>query len=368
MDSEEGITEGMTKQSNIADVKSLKQSLNEGEFRSLIDVILDGVGWLLRKLTRRSARPAQWVSAVVIALLISSTGLLISLLSGGVSQYGYRTLLLGFVVIFLTIMIPQSINQRTLATMHDQILDELDTSVGLPVLRGWLTALSSRIWPILFGVLFVSLNLAYGHFFLENVEAPIDVLVIGYAMFIIAGIMVYYLMLFLVLPGRLARCHFRLNAWDPASTEVVAQLSGLLNFIAYMIAFLLAAIAVFTVSLVTFDVTNLIIMIPMWLILIVIFVTGQLALSRIIKRAKRDSLHQVELQMEALRQAGDPPDQETMDIFMRTWDYYDRIKGTRDSVLDLRGILNLANTLLIPLLAFLVANRNEIFQLLGWID
>jgi hypothetical protein len=48
------------------------------------------------------------------------------------------------------------------------------------------------------------------------------------------------------------------------------------------------------------------------------------------------------------------------------WDYHDRIKGTRDSMLNVKGIVNLVNTLLIPLLAFLIANREAIFELLGW--
>jgi hypothetical protein len=51
---------------------------------------------------------------------------------------------------------------------------------------------------------------------------------------------------------------------------------------------------------------------------------------------------------------------------MRTWDYHDRINGTRNSVLGLKGIFNFINTLLIPLIAFVFANRNEILGLLGW--
>lgn len=126
------------------------------------------------------------------------------------------------------------------------------------------------------------------------------------------------------------------------------------------------SLTLFSVSLVTFDITNLFVMIPIWLVLIFIFVAGQMALTRIIKQAKRESLDQVEIQMATLRMSGHPPDKETMETFMRTWDYRDRVKGTRNSVLNLKGIFNFVNTLLIPLLAFLVANRNAIFELLGW--
>jgi len=356
----------MTEEGNLTDTQVLKQQIAEGEFRSLIDVILDGVGRVLQKLIRRPEPPAAWVSALVIGLSISLLGLVASLLSGGVSRFGYRTLILGGSMIFLTIIIPRSTNTRTLKTLHDQVLDTLDTGEGIAGLHDWLTMIASRKWPILSSFLYVVLMFVYGTLFLETKDTPMDVAVVGIAMFIVSGMMIYYLLLFLFLPGRLGWCHYRLNAWDPMTTEVVSQLSGLFNYIAYMIAFLLASMTLFSVSLVTFDITNLLVMLPTWLVLIFIFVAGQMALTRIIKRAKRESLDEVEAQMTTLRIRGDPPDKETMETFMRTWDYHDRVKGTRNSVLNLKSVVNFVNTLLIPLLAFLVANRNEIFKFLGW--
>jgi hypothetical protein len=356
----------MTEDSNLTKAWDLKQQLEESEFRSLIDVILENVGVLLQKLAHRSKPPAPWVNALVIALLISLIGLLTLLLSGEVSQYGYRTLVIGGGLIFLVLVIPRSTIQRTFVTLRDELLDSVETSAGISSLCRWLTAVTSWKWPILCSLFYVVINLVYGAFFLEDMIMPMHIVVVGFAMFILLGMMIYYLLLFILLPGRLSRCHYRLNAFDPVSSEVVTHLSSLLNYIAYMIAFLLAAVALFAVSLVTFDVSNLIIAIPMWLVLIVIFVTNQISLSRIIRRAKRESLNQVEAHMAMLRRKKDLSDKETIEALMRTWDFHDRIKGTRNSVLDLRGIMNFINTLLIPLVAFLVANRNEILEIIGW--
>jgi hypothetical protein len=95
-----------------------------------------------------------------------------------------------------------------------------------------------------------------------------------------------------------------------------------------------------------------------------------MAISGVIARSKRKSLNEVEAQMAALRPTGEPPDHESMETLLWLWDYHDRIKGTRDSVLDIKGIMNLVNTLLIPTLAFLVANRavilEAISELTGW--
>jgi hypothetical protein len=140
----------------------------------------------------------------------------------------------------------------------------------------------------------------------------------------------------------------------------------MMNYAAYAFAFLLATGTLFSVTMQTFRLESLIFIIPTWLPLIALFVVNQMAMSRVIKRSRGKSLNQVKDQMAVLRQRGDPPDNETMQNLMRLWDYYDRIKGTRNSVLDVKGILNLINTLLIPLVAFLLANRAAIFEFLGW--
>ncbi len=46
-------------------------------------------------------------------------------------------------------------------------------------------------------------------------------------------------------------------------------------------------------------------------------------------------------------------------------DYHDRVKATRNSVLNLRAGLNFLNSLLIPLLAFILANLEKVLDLFG---
>jgi hypothetical protein len=133
-----------------------------------------------------------------------------------------------------------------------------------------------------------------------------------------------------------------------------------------MFAFMLATGTLFTVAIVTWQLGILVFIIPRWLPLIALFVVNQVAISSVIKRSKRTSLNEAEALMEALRPGGDPPEHEAMETLLWLWDYRDRIKGTRDSMLDWGGILNLVNALLIPLLAFLIANREAILELLGW--
>ena len=140
----------------------------------------------------------------------------------------------------------------------------------------------------------------------------------------------------------------------------------MMDYAAYMFALMLATGTLFTVTAVTFTLRGLIFVIPRWLPLIALFVVNQIAIHGVIKRAKRKSLNEVQAQMAALRPRKDPPDNETLETLLWLWDYHDRIKGTRNSMLDLNEIVSFVNTLLIPLLAFLIANREAIPELLGW--
>ena len=260
-------------------------------------------------------------------------------------------------------MITKSIFDRAFATLQDKLLDALESSAGMTSLHGWLVAAGDIKRPLLIGLFFAAAAIVFSIALSYTIEGT---LFIGEILLVWSGFVIYAMLLFVVLPIRLSRCQFNLHVEDPASTEVLAHWSGMMNYAAYAFAFLLATDTLFSVTMQTFRLESLIFIIPTWLPLIALFVVNQMAMSRVIKRSKGKSLNQVKDQMAVLRQRGDPPDNETMQNLMRLWDYYDRIKGTRNSVLDVKGILNLINTLLIPLVAFLLANRAAIFEFLGW--
>jgi hypothetical protein len=355
----------MTEDNNLTEGREeLKRRLAAGEYKSSIDVILESVGRILQELTRRTKPPASWLSALAIALLISSIAYLSSLLTGGVSRYGYRTIAFGGALIFLSLVIAKSAFGRTFATLQGKLLDGLESNAGLTGLYDWLAAAGDMKRPALIGLFTYAANVAF--VIPDPMENPVDLAVMGGVLFLWTGFVLYYTFLFVALPLRLSRCQFKLHAEDPVSTEVLADWSGTMNFAAYMFALSLATGTLFTVTVVTFRLRILTFIIPRWLPLIALFVVNQMAISGVITRSKRKSLNEVQAQMAALRPRTDPPDNETLETLLWLWDYHDRIKGTRNSILDIKGIMNLVNTLLIPLLAFLIANREAIFELLGW--
>ena len=355
----------MSKGANLTDGREeLKRQLAAGEYKSSIDVILGAIGRILQKLTRRTKPLPPWISALTIALLISLIATLSALFAGGVSPDGPRTIALGGTLIFLNLLIAKSIFDRTFATLRDKLLDGLASSAGLTGLAGWLAAVGDLKRPALIGLFIYAASVVF--ILPEPLKTPVEAIVVGVVMFLWTGFLFYYMFLFAVLPLRLSRCPFKLHAEDPVSTEVLEDWSGMMNFAAYMFAFMLATGTLFTVVVVAFRLRILIFVIPRWLPLIALFVVNQVAISGVITRSKRKSLNEVEVQMAALRPRADPPEHDTMETLLWLWDYRDRIKGTRSTILDIKGVVNLVNTLLIPLLAFLVANREAIFDLLGW--
>jgi hypothetical protein len=233
-------------------------------------------------------------------------------------------------------------------------------------LRSWLAAVGDIKRPALIGALVYAVNIAFVLRDPGEAPTPVDTIIVGGIMLFWTGFILYYMLLFVVLPLRLGRCQFKLHVEDPISTEVLVDWNGMMNVAAYMFSFILAIGTLFTVTVSTFRLRTLVFIVPRWLPLIALSVVNQMAISKVVARSKRKSLNKVKVQMAALRPRADPPDSETIETLLRLWDYHDRIKGTRNSMLDIKGVMNVVNTLLIPLLAFLIANREAILELLGW--
>ena len=261
------------------------------------------------------------------------------------------------------LIIAKSAFDRAFATLQEKLLNGLESNAGLPGLYRWLAAASDIKIPALLGLLIWAVNVAF--LVPQPTQNPIETIVVGAIMFLWTGFMVYYTVLFMVLPLQLSRCQFKLHTEDPVSTEVLDDWSKMLNNAAYMFALMLAAGTLFTITAVTFTLRGLIFVIPRWLPLIALF-ANQIAIHSVIVRSKRKSLNEVQAQMSALKSTAGPPNHEALETLLWLWDYHDRLKGTRNSILNIKEIASFVNTLLIPLLAFLIANREAIFELLGW--
>ena len=90
------------------------------------------------------------------------------------------------------------------------------------------------------------------------------------------------------------------------------------------------------------------------------YISTQHILVKIISRAKWKTLNAIQAEIEEVQAQVKITDKETMDVINRLIDYHNRIKAARNSALDLRGGLNFLNSLLLPLVAFMLANLDKV--------
>ncbi len=110
-----------------------------------------------------------------------------------------------------------------------------------------------------------------------------------------------------------------------------------------------------------FNLPNIVLVVLMgWGPLITLFLINQYALARIINRGKWKKLNEIRANIEMLESQEDIPDEKTLAHLTKLMDYYDRIKDTPNSALDIRTGLNFVNSLLLPLLSFVIANLSEV--------
>ncbi|CAG0975793.1 hypothetical protein ANRL4_01556 [Anaerolineae bacterium] len=347
----------------------LKSLLAGGSYRTLIDVILDEVGRLLQKLTRQP-RPVSFVySAATLCLLILLVDVVVSILSGEYRFIGERIVLieiLGILLAFASLVIFKVSVRLVFSKLRDDILDAIASEANLIDLRRWLGLLCNLRLHLTFSLIYA---LTIGTYIAKalSVDPPGGLLVTTWLVAFIWALPMYLLLIFLILPGRLSQYDYRLYKGDPSSSEVVAHLSSLLTRLVYLYAVVAAGSMVYLAYAGLLAQISVISIIVAWLPITFLFVSSQLALGRIITRAKWQTLNEVQEQIQRIEAQADLGEKETMDKMNRLMDYHDRVKATRNSTFDLRAILTFVNSLLLPILGFLLGHLGLLQGILPWI-
>jgi len=176
------------------------------------------------------------------------------------------------------------------------------------------------------------------------------------------GIFLWYIVLFLSFALRLSRYQFDLYVADPSASEVIRHLSNLFNGLVFMLSVVMALFTLLWASSPEFLFSGLMVISVLisWGPVVTLFAFSQAALSRIIMEAKWGKLLQIQKKVERLESQEDIPSRDTLAHISALMDYHDRIMGARSLALDVRTGLNLLNSLLLPLLAFLISNLRNV--------
>jgi hypothetical protein len=271
-------------------------------------------------------------------------------------------------------LIANKVNVRAfLNTFYGPLLDRMERNSDLKDLSNWLIRNFKLRFPLIFGFvvgpvmaiwLYSGWRVSHGfppfHIgsFITLFVSSVEAMWVGY----------YLYPFYLMFPPQLHRYHFDLYTPDPSSSEVVGRLSRLLSFILYVT---MGYIIQLMIGLGAFDILSEQTLLPGFLItlvvvspMVIMYAAGQYHLSDVIVRAKWKMLNEVQEKIEKLSGGKEIPDKDGLDRLSKLMDYHDRIKSTPNSALNFRASLNFLNSLLLPILAFILANLDKVMDVI----
>jgi hypothetical protein len=249
---------------------------------------------------------------------------------------------------------------RLVMIFQESVLDIVETVETLDNIENWVTSVCNKKLALAAGVL----SIPPGYFLAINLGALINgvgltVLLILFA--IQSGIFFGFSIAILFLTVRLRNFQLTLFSSDPASSQVINILSGFMSNFVYLFAIYGAVItAIFTMGFMTSLIVSWITLPVFWSLIVLIFAAGQYSLAQIIQRAKWKTLKETQTQIEKIQKEQAVPAKETRETLIWLLDYHNRVKATRNSALNLEAGLNLFNSLLLPVLAFVLGNLDKV--------
>lgn len=358
--------------------EELKSQLAAGKYKTLVDICLGWFERLLRKISRRSQPLPLWVVAIILCILVPMVSILGIYLAGDWASFSViaEAFALGFRIGFLiqilntalfvltTLLINQYIH-RLFALWQNDILDRTDSLLSLNDFEGWLKAVCN--WRLHLFVIIIC-NMLFNPYGIYLVNSQFH-LTAGFGQIFSATVLnifsvafLYQLVMVILLSVRLHRYELKLFSPDPSSSQLVSHLSGELGLFAYFFAIFSVVVTLEISSFENFSFFGIVIVL-LWIPIIALFSLNQTSLSNIIRRSKWKKLDEIQARIEKLQELENYTDEETMKAINRLLDYHDRIKATRNSAVDVRTMLNFVNSLLLPLIAFILGNLDLVFNL-----
>ena len=361
--------------------EELKRRLAAGEYKTLVDIFLERFDRLIRKITRQSKALPIWLITGILCFvltLIAFTAIYVAgdwfnlVHLGGLMGFEHTAIVLRFLFNYVFYIASAVVINQYIGGIfifwRDNMLDVIESVASLEQFEDWLEKVCNWRWHFLTAIIG---GLVGGAYVVAILDARFGVFIgygLTFACIVITIFFTAFLYLFLMiilLSARLRRYDLKLFAADPSNSELVSRLSRELSLGIYLVA-LFASIQTLSTAITGFlPVAGIVLVLILWLPIISMFILNQTSLATIIRRAKWKTLNEIQAKVEKLQAAENFEDKETMDSINRLMDYHDRVKATRNSALDLNTTLHFINSLLLPLIAFILANFDGVLKSFG---
>jgi len=340
---------------------------------SVADVLLQWLGRVLQRVARRPSPPSFFYTALVFLLLNLLVFLLLAAIppSAGTPSASDRLVIAagaaGLPLATLVVLLTTKLHAAFLALIRSQIVPAL-TSDDTHNLARWLTAnlgMPRQLGLILvFGGLMGPLSVVIARNAI-TFDVTASTMIVAILCGIQGAICLPTFLAALALPYHLSRYQLNLRTIDPANSDLVERLHTMLITNILFMGIFAASVAVWLWSFGLLPPQTAIILVGMqWLIIASTFSIGQYGLAQIIRRAKQQKLNEILARITLIEQDANPTNKDSVETILRLIDYYNQVKSMRGSALDVSGLLGFLQSLLLPLIASLLANVSAIMELL----
>jgi len=350
--------------------EELKLALSEENTKTLIDVILEGVTRPIKKLIGRNRTALAVYGALIVFLLTILIGVILVTLLGeftSLQQFVRHSdswiLIIQLIGSTASMIIANAFIHRIIMIFQESVLDIIETVDTMDDIEKWVTFACNKKLALAAGVL----SIPVGYLFVLNLSAitgslygvGLSVLVILFSMQ--SGIFFGFSFTILFLTVRLRNYQLNLFSSDPSSSQVIRNFSGFMSHFVYLFAIYGAFITFANVTTGFLTSSIFWITFPMfWSLIVLIFALSQYSLAQIIQRVKWKTLNETQTQIEKIRKEQVIPDKESRETLNWLLDYHNKVKATRNSALNFEAGLNLFNSLLLPVLAFVLGNLDRV--------
>jgi len=183
-----------------------------------------------------------------------------------------------------------------------------------------------------------------------------------------AGILLYIPLWFSLLAFNLRNYQYEMNAFSPADSEVINDISNLLNRSIYVLSGVTAVITLIATSSLFAQQIRTVFSLPIltfaWAVILAQFLLARSTLGAITNRGKWQTLNRIREKINTLEATGDLSDKDTAERLFRLADIHKQVIASKTNTFDIKSVSTLFSQLMLPLLGLLLGNIDKLSKLL----
>lgn len=348
--------------------KILKKEFVSSDKKTIVDVLLFKIG-------RRKLIPT-WSGIFLIFFITLLISVVLGLISGGIASI-YQSLpglppFWTFWVIYnlftctALMVLANVFIHRMFELFRNHIIDHVTSIETLNRIQNWVNWACKKgpgvTITVLLGGLFESVLLI-------NIVQKFMGTIGGFRPTIFLWLFVSQSLIFLMFSLLILALAFQIKDFDlalfeanPAGSETITKLSEWFSGFVYLLSIYgtLQTFGLIRLGLLSYFLAMLF---SFWTPIVFIFITSHIGLASIIQRNKWKTLNSIQQKVSAFQMDHSMPSKDDREYLFWLLDYHERVKATQNSAIDLRSSASFLNSLLLPVVAFILGNMDTLLKL-----